>query len=215
MPRGALRDRARQRRASPARARTSPSSRSARSCRTRCGRRASSRAKASASRCSTRARSSRSTPTRSPRRSRRRTALVVAHEAVQFCGFGSEIAAHVGRALLLGSRRAGRPRRRRRRTRCRTRRTSSWRRCPGRRRSRPPCARWPLAEARASSPVVCRSTAATTTTPPTTVISAGVSPTATHAQNGPRTTSRSVISATSDATISLAPIVKSTSPRPI
>ncbi len=59
------------------------------------------------------------------------------------------------------------------------------------------------------------STATTTTAPPTTVISAGVSLTATHAQNGPRTTSSSVISATSDATISLVPIVNSTRPRPI
>ena len=61
---------------------------------------------------STRARSSRSTPPRSRRRWRRRTALVVAHEAVQFGGFGAEIAAHVARALLLGSRRSRRPRRR-------------------------------------------------------------------------------------------------------
>jgi hypothetical protein len=43
----------------------------------------------------------------------------------------------------------------------------------------------------------------------------GVSETATHAQNGPSTTSSNVISATSDATISRAPIVKRTSPRPI
>ena len=58
-------------------------------------------------------------------------------------------------------------------------------------------------------------TAAVTTAPPTIVIAAGVSPTATHAQNGPSTTSSSVINATSDATISRAPIVKRTSPRPI
>ena len=38
--------------------------------------------------------------------------VVVAHEAVQFGGFGGEIAAHVARALLLGPRRAGRARRR-------------------------------------------------------------------------------------------------------
>ena len=63
--------------------------------------------------------------------------------------------------------------------------------------------------------VVWRTTAAITTTPPTIVIAAGVSPTATHAQNGPSTTSISVISATSDATISRVPIVKRTSPRPI
>ena len=59
------------------------------------------------------------------------------------------------------------------------------------------------------------STAATTTAPPTTVVSAGFSDTATHAQNGPRATSSSVISAISEATISLAPIANSTSPRPI
>ena len=44
---------------------------------------------------STRARSSRSTRTRSPSRSRRRTASSIVHEAVQFCGFGAEIAAHI------------------------------------------------------------------------------------------------------------------------
>ena len=64
---------------------------------------------ASASRSSTRARSSRSTPT-DRRLGGEDGRLVVAHEAVRFCGFGGEIAAHVGGALLLGSRRPGRPR---------------------------------------------------------------------------------------------------------
>ena len=109
---GALRDRARRRRASPARERTSPSSPSARRCPMRCGRRTSSRERASASRSSTRARSSRSTPTLIAASVAKTHRLVVAHEAVQFCGFGSEIAAHVARALLLGPRRTRRPRRR-------------------------------------------------------------------------------------------------------
>ena len=73
--------------------------------------------------------------------------LVVAHEAVQFCGFGSEIAAHVARALLLGSRRARRPRRRRLAPDPVPEGPRSWRRCRGRPRSSPPCGRWPPAEA--------------------------------------------------------------------
>ena len=63
--------------------------------------------------------------------------------------------------------------------------------------------------------MVWMSTATTTTAPPTTVISAGVSPTATHAQNGPSTTSSRVISATSGAGISRAPTVRNASPAAI
>ena len=48
-----------------------------------------------ASRWSTRARSSRSTPTTIAASVAKTHRVVVAHEAVQFCGFGAEIAAHV------------------------------------------------------------------------------------------------------------------------
>ena len=105
-----------------------------------------------ASRCSTRGRSSRSTRRRSRRRSRRRTASSSCTRRSQFCGFGAEIAAYVARALLLGPRRAGRPRRRAVASDPVPEGSRAARRCPARRTSPPPCARSPSSGRSAARP---------------------------------------------------------------
>ena len=58
-------------------------------------------------------------------------------------------------------------------------------------------------------------TATITTAPPASVAVLGRSDSATHTQSGPSTTSSSVISATSAAGISRAPMVRNASPSPI